>query len=155
MNLSEDDIQFCQKAFSDYDEDGLGSINVSDLKLALDNIGCQLKEEELFKMISEVDEQNTGQIKFSDFLAIYYKLKYKNLSQDDQDTLDAFVAMGGNADKSGKVDAVELIRIVKEEFQMTIDIEGLIKEVDEDGSGEIEYSEFYQLLCSGYANEGN
>ena len=40
MNLSEDDIQFCQKAFSDYDEDGLGYINVSDLKLALENIGC-------------------------------------------------------------------------------------------------------------------
>ena len=34
-------------------------------------------------MISEVDEANSGQIKFSDFLTIYYNLKYKNLNQDD------------------------------------------------------------------------
>ena len=29
---------------------------------------------------------------------------------------------------------------------MTIDIEALIKEIDEDGSGEIEYNEFKRLL---------
>ena len=30
---------------------------------------------------------------------------------------------------------------------MTIDIEKLIMEIDEDGSGEIEFDEFKQLLC--------
>ena len=30
---------------------------------------------------------------------------------------------------------------------MTIDIEKLIEEIDEDGSGEIEFDEFKQLLC--------
>lgn len=38
---------------------------------------------------------------------------------------------------------------------MTIDIEGLIKEIDKDGSGEIEFDEFKMLLKSGFANEGN
>ena len=32
---------------------------------------------------------------------------------------------------------------------MTIDIEALIQEVDEDGSGEIEFDEFQQLLGGG------
>ena len=40
-------------------------------------------------------------IKFADFLKIYYKYKYSNHEDDDQDTVDAFVAMGGNEDKSG------------------------------------------------------
>ena len=31
---------------------------------------------------------------------------------------------------------------------MTIDIEKLISEIDEDGSGNIEYNEFLQLLSS-------
>lgn len=35
----------------------------------------------------------------------------------------AFLAMGGGPDKEGKVDAKELIRVIKEEFNMTIDIE--------------------------------
>ena len=30
---------------------------------------------------------------------------------------------------------------------MTIDIEKLIQEIDEDGSGEIEFDEFKALLC--------
>ena len=36
----------------------------------------------------------------------------------------------------------KLIKIIKEDFQMTIDIEKLIEEIDDDGSGEIEYDEF-------------
>ena len=35
---------------------------------------------------------------------------------------------------------------------MTIDIEQLINEIDEDGSGEIEYDEFMSLLSSGQDN---
>jgi hypothetical protein len=31
--------------------------------------------------------------------------------------------MGGNPDKSGYVDASKLIKIIKDEFKMTIDIE--------------------------------
>lgn len=42
--------------------------------------------------------------------------------------------MGGNGDKSGDIIAEKLINIIKE-FQMTIDIEKLIKEVDKDNSG--------------------
>jgi hypothetical protein len=37
--------------------------------------------------------------------------------------VDAFVAMGGNRDKSGHVDVEYLIEVVKDEFEMTIDIE--------------------------------
>ena len=39
-----------------------------------------------------------------------------------------------------------LVKIIKHDFQMTIDIEALIREVDEDGSGEIEFDEFQELL---------
>lgn len=40
--------------------------------------------------------------------------------------MDAFVAMGGQEDGDGSIDANRLIRIIKEEFEMTIDIEKLI-----------------------------
>ena len=49
--------------------------------------------------------------------------------------------MGGNKDKTGEIIADRLINIIKE-FKMTIDIENLIKEVDTDGSGYIDYDEF-------------
>ena len=56
--------------------------------------------------------------------------------------------MGGQQDGEGFIDADKLIRIIKNDFEMTIDIEKLIKEIDEDGSGEIEYDEFRNLLSS-------
>ena len=56
--------------------------------------------------------------------------------------------MGGEEDGDGSIDAERLIRIIKEEFEMTIDIEKLIADIDEDGSGEIEYDEFRNLLSS-------
>ena len=68
------------------------------------------------------------------------------LGNDEGELLDALVAMGGEPDGEGCVDAKKLIATIKEEFEMTIDIERLIEEVDEDGSGEIEFDEFKQLL---------
>ena len=58
------------------------------------------------------------------------------------------MALGGEANKDGSIDASRLIEIIKDEFEMTIDIEKLIQEIDEDGSGLIEYDEFMSLLSS-------
>ena len=56
--------------------------------------------------------------------------------------------MGGQPDGSGIVDANKLIDIIKNQFEMTIDIEKLIADIDEDGSGEIEYEEFKSLMSA-------
>ena len=56
--------------------------------------------------------------------------------------------MGGEANGEGYVDAEKLIKTVKVDFEMTIDIERLINEIDEDGSGKVEYGEFKALLNS-------
>jgi Ca2+-binding EF-hand superfamily protein len=60
--------------------------------------------------------------------------------------LDAFMACGGNADKSGCVERSTLVRIIKQDFGLEIDIEELIDAIDADGSGEIEFGEFKELL---------
>lgn len=65
---------------------------------------------------------------------------------DESDLIDAYVACGGNADKSGCVSADMLIKIIKHDFGLTIDIEELIRAIDTDGSGEIEFEEFKTLL---------
>lgn len=149
-NLSEDDIQYCQRAFQELDENVQGEIKAEDLNLALELVGYKQRAHKVNKMISEIDEYNTGIIKFKDFLVLFSKLKYAGMQDDDQDMIDAFVAMGGQEDTSGHVDAKKLITIIKMEFGLTIDIEGLIREVDTDGSGEIEFGEFKELLKTNY-----
>ena len=61
---------------------------------------------------------------------------------DESDMIDAFIACGGNPDKGGHVKKETLVKIIKHDFGLTIDIEELINKIDTDGSGEIEYGEF-------------
>ena len=111
-------------------------------------MGINMNDQELFKIISEIDPENTGYIKYSDFKPIIVEREVERImGSDEEELLDAYVAMGGEADGGGCVDAAKLINTIKNEFQMTIDIEKLIEEIDEDGSGEIEFDEFKQLLC--------
>ena len=54
--------------------------------------------------------------------------------------------MGGDTDGGGCIDADKLIKTIRDDFEMTIDIEALIADADEDGSGEIEFDEFRDML---------
>ena len=58
----------------------------------------------------------------------------------------AYVACGGNADKTGHVDRDVISKIIKVDFGLDIDIEKMMDAVDLDGSGEMEFEEFKTLL---------
>ena len=77
-------------------------IDVWELKSVLEAMGQRPTEDELFSLISEVDSDFSGTIDFSEFLRIIEKQKEKATAHnDEQDFIDAFVACGGNEDKSG------------------------------------------------------
>mmetsp|Transcript_14653 Transcript_14653/g.16835 ORF Transcript_14653/g.16835 Transcript_14653/m.16835 type:complete len:156 (-) Transcript_14653:240-707(-) len=146
--LTENEIDNSSKVFAEFDTNESGAIDKEELKSALEKMGQNLTDEEVIRMIDEIDESNTGEIQFKDFLKIIAYHKDLQKSNDEDDTLMAFLAMGGGPGKEGKVDAKVLIQVIKEEFNMTIDIEKLIEEIDADGSGEIEYEEFKNLLSN-------
>jgi Ca2+-binding EF-hand superfamily protein len=98
-------------------------------------------------LISELDAENHGVIVFEQIMQIYQKKRQSEVyGENDEVTLDAYTAIGGPADKSGHIDGQVLVRIIKEEFELPIDIEQLIKEVDDSGNGEIEFEEFEKML---------
>ena len=99
-------------------------------------------------MIAEADAENTGKISYNQFKHVITEQKKNQGLTNEQDTLDAFVSLGGQEDGGGSIDANLLIQIIRDDFEMTIDIVKLINDIDEDGSGEIEYDEFRNLLSS-------
>lgn len=139
----------CWDAFLAFDKEGSGQITSGEVKYVLEMMGLKITEVEMFKMISEIDPDNTGIILYSEFKTRIVHREIQRLKgSDETELLDAFVAMGGEPDGEGCVDAKKLIDTIKNEFEMTIDIEKLIEEIDEDGSGEIEFDEFKALLQS-------
>ena len=146
--LTKEEEAKCFEAFSAFDKDSSGKIDANELRIVLEMMGQKTTEEEIFRMIAEADAENTGEISYPQFKHVIAEQKKNQSQSNEEDTLDAFVAMGGQEDGNGFIDADRLIKIIKEEFEMTIDIEKLIQDIDEDGSGEIEYDEFRNLLSS-------
>lgn len=140
------------QCFHQYDIEQQGTMSTEDLKQALEQLGEKVSDTQVFRMISDVDPNNTGTLSFYAFKELVLQKREEAKGTSDADLLDAYVAMGGDQDGGGCVDAEMLIKTIKEEFEMTIDIEALIAEVDEDGSGEIEFDEFKELLA-GPAND--
>ena len=68
-------------------------------------------------MISEVDDNMSGSIDFGEFLKVVESQKARAENLDDEnDMIDAFVACGGQADKTGHVKRDTMIKIIKHDF---------------------------------------
>lgn len=95
MVLSQDEIDGCREAFLAFDKDQSGTIDVWELRQVLEAMGQKPTEEELFQMISEVDDNMSGSIDFAEFLLVIENQKSRAESFDDEnDMIDAFVACG-------------------------------------------------------------
>ena len=55
--------------------------------------------------------------------------------------------MGGETNGEGFVETSTLIRVLKNDFEMSINIEKLISDIDPDNSGRIGYEDFRLLLA--------
>mmetsp|Transcript_15900 Transcript_15900/g.67034 ORF Transcript_15900/g.67034 Transcript_15900/m.67034 type:complete len:148 (+) Transcript_15900:3319-3762(+) len=147
MTLSQEDITACREAFDKFDKDGSGTIDASELKATLNAMGQNPTEEEIFQMISQVDDDNSGEIEFAEFMKVIENQKASAAkASDETDTIEAFVALGGNADKTGEI-STEKLRAVVKDFGLTIDIDKLIRETDADGSGQVDYPEFKAMMA--------
>jgi len=145
-NLSNEEIDACREAFARFDKDNSGAVDMWELRATLQSMGQDPTDEELFDMIAEVDSDGSGEIDFSEFLKVIQSQKSKLANQDDEsDTVDAFIALGGHADKTGEISTDKLRAIVKD-FGLTIDIERLIRETDLDHSGFVDYGEFRYMM---------
>ena len=108
----------CYKAFIDFDREGNGGqVNSDQVGQVLEQMEIKMSEQEMYKLIAEIDPENTGSINFSQFKSLIVEREVQRLmGNDESELLDAFVAMGGEPDGEGCVDAKKLIATIKEEF---------------------------------------
>ncbi|EAS02635.2 dynein 18 kDa light chain, flagellar outer arm protein (macronuclear) [Tetrahymena thermophila SB210] len=145
--LTKKEIDKCQEAFTAFDKNGSKFIEKEELKKVLEEMGQSPQEEELIKMINEVDQTGKGAISFDDFLTViaYYKQLQQN--SDEEDIILAFVALGGNEDKTGSIDRKLLQEVISSDFSLTIDLNRLVKELSP-ATTEVKYEDFKNLLSN-------
>ena len=133
-----------KKAFSLFDEDGNGSITTKELRKVKRMFGQNHTEEEIEKMINEFDADGNGTIDFTEFLTMMApKTKETNSEGDIRATFQVF-----DKDGNGFISPAEL-RYVMTNIgnQLTIEeVDELIREVDCDGDGQVNYEEFIMMM---------
>ena len=107
----------CWEAFLAFDKHGSGHVSSGEVKFVLEMMNVKMSESEMFRMISEIDPDNSGKIHYQEFkLRIMDREMERIKGSDESELLDAFVAMGGEADGEGSIDAQKLINTIKIDF---------------------------------------
>ena len=91
MVLTQEEIDGCRDAFLAFDKDRSGTIDVWELRQVLEAMGQKPTEEELFQMISEVDDNMSGSIDFGEFLKVIENQKSRAENFDDESDMSAWL----------------------------------------------------------------
>ncbi|DBA72391.1 hypothetical protein WJX79_001618 [Trebouxia sp. C0005] len=144
--LSQHELQACRQIFAQYDRTGAGMVSTDELTSIMSSLGYNASDEDIAAQLHQVDNEVRQEIDLDDFLRLVESQKQMGgADTDDTDTVEAFVALGGKADRSGKV-LIEKLRNTIKEFELTIDLDVMLTELDKEQSGSIDYKEFKGLL---------
>merc|ERR1711964_6134 len=89
--LSEEQMEEIREAFSLFDADASGAIDVRELKAAMRALGFEVKNEELKKMVTDIDNDGNGTVEFVEFLAMMTgKMGEKDTREDIEKVFKLF-----------------------------------------------------------------
>lgn len=142
--LTESQTAEFRMAFNVYDKEGKGEIPTSMLGTVMKNLGHNLKPEQLQECIEAVDGDGSGTVDFDEFLALMAK-KTKE-AEDEMELREAFRVF--DTKNLGVIDVSDLKLIFKtlDPDMPDEEIDQIISEVDEDGSGTVDFEEFMKLM---------
>uniref|UniRef100_A0A1B6GKA0 EF-hand domain-containing protein n=1 Tax=Cuerna arida TaxID=1464854 RepID=A0A1B6GKA0_9HEMI len=142
--LSEEQKADIKEAFDLFDKGGNGKIETKELKVAIRALGFEPKQEEIKKMLSEIDKEESGMISYEEFL---YLMAQKMTEKDSkEEIMKAFRLF--DDDETGKISFKNLKRVARELGENLTDEElrEMIDEADRDGDGEISQDEFLRIM---------
>ena len=99
-----------------YDTEHSDYMPSKDFKLAMEDMGDQINEKQCFNMMMQADPKNEGKISFDSFKELIINKRNSEKGSSESELLDAFIAMGGEEDGDGSIDADKLIQIIKHDF---------------------------------------
>ena len=146
--MNDDELKLLKKLFFELDVKGVGVITREELFKGMDEcFGNKITREEVDQIFSNIDYDNNGTISFDEFVKAAIDKK-KLLTEEKLKA--AFSLFDRNGD--GDIEAKELKEVIGDDNNNDNNVWlQMIKEVDLDGNGVIDFEEFkdmMQKLCS-------
>lgn len=143
-SLSEEEIAGLREMFKMIDADNSGQITFEELKAGLKRVGANLKESEIYDLMQAADVDNSGTIDYGEFIAATMHL---NKIEREDHLFAAFSYF--DKDGSGYITPDELQQACEEFGIEDVRLEEMIREVDQDNDGRIDYNEFVAMMQKG------
>ncbi|XP_009782854.1 calcium-dependent protein kinase 11 [Nicotiana tabacum] len=142
--LSEEEIGGLKQLFKMIDTDNSGTITYEELKHGLKRVGSDLTESEIRALMNAADFDNNGTIDYGEFIAATLHL---NKMEREENLLAAFSYF--DKDGSGYITIDELQQACQDFGFGDAKLEDIIKEIDIDNDGRIDYGEFATMMKKG------
>lgn len=133
-----------KQIFNKFDANGDGKISLSDLGMILNALGWKTSPDEAKKLMDEIDSDGDGFIDLKEFEAFFFPAA--NEAGNTKELREAFDLY--DKDKNGKISANELHSVLKSigEKCSLSDCRKMIKSVDVDGDGHVNFEEFKKMM---------
>jgi calcium-dependent protein kinase len=148
-SLSEEEIAGLREMFQAMDTDNSGAITFDELKAGLRRYGSTLKDTEIRDLMEAADVDNSGTIDYGEFIAATVHL---NKLEREEHLVAAFRYF--DKDGSGYITVDELQQACAEHNMTDVFLEDIIREVDQDNDGRIDYGEFSAMMQKGNVGIG-
>ncbi|RWR79610.1 putative calcium-binding protein CML18 [Cinnamomum micranthum f. kanehirae] len=140
-----------EKVFNRFDANGDGKVSASELASVMRALGSPPSVDELSRMMAEMDADGDGFVDLKEFVEFYGEGGGGGGGGggDGKEIRDAFEMYDQN--KDGKISAKELHRVLKSlgERCSVEDCSRMIRSVDSDGDGSVNFEEFKEMMSRG------
>eukprot|EP00887_Chlorella_sp_A99_P008156 scaffold12.g8156.t1 len=144
-----------RQAFAQFDLDGSGTIDKTELKAVLKALGHPVTPVELDDLLKRMDTDGSGTIDFQEFATVLANRHEEEEAEGEiEDMMNVFMSF--DADGSGNLSRDELQRALKIlGVQLSAEEVALLTtEIDQNNDGEVSYEEFMSYLMQFEVEEG-
>merc|ERR1711993_231223 len=148
--LAADEIKCLKTCFDLFDTKKVDFLSADDLGEIMRAMGFRPTEDELKELLLEIDEDGSGEIEFGEFcqLCATFLVEDPDIETMKKELKDAFRVY----DKEGQgfITTETLRGLISELLAPLTDeeLEGIIEELDEDGSGSMDFDEFCEMMMT-------